>query len=91
MINEYISLLSNLVATPSLSRDEGQTASIIEAWLNRHGVVTERVANNIVARSCGYNPEKPTLMLNSHHDTVKPNAGYTRERFVPTIENGRMY
>lgn len=91
MTSEYISLLSSLIATPSISREEGQTASIIESWLNSHGVETERIANNIVARSRGYRPEKPTLMLNSHHDTVKPNAGYTRDPFAPAIENGRLY
>ena len=34
---------------------------------------------------------KPTLMLNSHQDTVKPSQNYTRDPFEPTIEEGKIY
>lgn len=91
MTDEYITLLSRLISTPSISRAEGDTATIIESWLSGHGVATQRIANNIVARSAERDPARPTLMLNAHHDTVRPNPGYTRDPFAPVVENGRIY
>ena len=86
-----IELLQRLIATPSLSGNEEGTAEILAAELAERGVEVRRHHNNVWALSRGYDESKPTLMLNSHQDTVKPSAAYTRNPFEPTIEDGRLY
>ena len=88
---EAISLLQRLIATPSLSGEESGTADILAAELTARGVAVRRHHNNIYALSQGFDASKPTLMLNSHQDTVKPSQAYTRNPFEPTIEDGRIY
>ena len=86
-----VALLERLVATPSVSRDEGRTADLLAAHLAAHGVTAERLHNNLHVRCAHFDPAKPTLLLNSHHDTVKPNPAYTRDPFAPTVEGDRLY
>ncbi|WP_374166265.1 M20 family metallo-hydrolase [Arcticibacter sp. MXS-1] len=86
-----LTLLQRLIATPSFSREEQQTAAIIEGFLKEQGVVTKRKQNNIWAYNQHFDPSKPTILLNSHHDTVKPNPGYTRDPFSPDIEDGKLF
>ncbi len=89
---EAISLLKELIATPSISRSEGDTASIIYRWLEQRGAEPQRKGNNILAYSAGFDAEtRPTLLLNSHHDTVRPAASYSRDPYSPDIEDGRLY
>ncbi len=85
-------LLKSLISTPSISRDEGATATIIESWLEERGVATHRYGNNVLAYSAGFDSSKrKTLLLNSHHDTVRPAASYTRDPFAPTVEGDKLY
>ncbi|ARK12611.1 M20 family metallo-hydrolase [Fibrella sp. ES10-3-2-2] len=91
LIEDALALLTSLIATPSLSREEGPTADLIETYLRRHGVATQRVGHNVWAVNEAFDPQKPTLLLNSHHDTVKPNASYTRNPFAPTVEDGKLF
>ena len=86
-----IELLQHLIATPSLSGDECGTADILAAELASRGIEVRRHHNNIWALSKSYDASKPTLMLNSHQDTVKPSQAYTRNPFEPTIEDGKLY
>ncbi|XZF14744.1 M20 family metallo-hydrolase [Chitinophagaceae bacterium MMS25-I14] len=86
-----ISLLQQLVRIPSFSKEEAGTAALLQKWLLGEGVITERHGNNIIARNRHFKKQKPTLLLNSHHDTVKPAAGYTRDPFTPDIEDGKLY
>lgn len=88
---EAIELLKQLIATPSFSREEDKTADIIESFLKAHGVNARRKGNNVWAVSKQFELARPTLLLNSHHDTVKPNSGYTRDPFKPVIEEGKLY
>lgn len=88
---EAIALLKKLIATPSTSRDETATADIIEQWLTAHGHTPTRVDNNIYATAAPFRPELPTVMLNSHHDTVKPSPAYTRDPYMPEESDGRIY
>lgn len=88
---EAIDLLRTLIATPSPSRDESRTADLIFAYLAEHGAAPERLHNNVFARSAGFDPARPTLLLNSHHDTVRPAASYTRDPYAPTLEGDRLY
>ena len=88
---DAIALLQRLIATPSLSGNESGTADILAAELASRGVVVRRHHNNIWALSKGFDCNKPTLMLNSHQDTVKPSQNYTRDPFEPTIEEGKLY
>ena len=92
LTTESIALLDQLIATPSVSRDEAATADIIEASLKAHvkGTV-QRIYNNVYVRSPHWDDARPTLLMNSHHDTVKPSASYTRDPFEPTHEEGRIY
>lgn len=86
-----IELLKRLISTPSLSRSEGDTADILFGYLEKAGAAPRRHYNNVWCLSEGFDPERPTLMLNSHHDTVKPAQGWTHDPFTPTVEEDRLY
>lgn len=88
---EYIQLLQTLIETPSLSGEEQGTASVIAAFFERHGVPYTRMGNNIAVRNRHYREGRPVLLLNSHHDTVKPNVSWTRNPFSADIEDGVLY
>lgn len=88
---EAIELLRSLIRIPSFSREETATADRIADFLRSHGVVTERIGNNVIARNKFFDTDRPTILLNSHHDTVKPNAQYTRDPFSPDIEDGKLF
>ena len=84
--DEAVNLLRHLISTPSPSREEAAPADIWEEWLHNQGIdYVERLHNNVFAVAPGFNPERPTLMLNSHHDTVRPAASYTRDPYSPDI------
>lgn len=87
---EAVELLQALIATPSTSRDEARTGDLLFAFLADHGAAPERLHNNVWARAEGFDPRRPTLLLNSHHDTVRPAASYTRDPYAPTLEEGRL-
>jgi acetylornithine deacetylase len=91
LYNEAIELLRSLIATPSFSKEEDKTAEIIAVFLQQHGVEPHRKMNNLWAWNKYFDPDKPTILLNSHHDTVKPNSGYTRDPFEAKIEDGKLY
>lgn len=91
-MNIYIDLLDRLIATPSTSRSEDATARLLEDFLRSQGVSdVHRLHNNVWARCAAWDDSKPTLLLNSHHDTVRPSTAYTRDPFAPTHESGRIY
>ena len=84
-------LLEKLIATPSFSKEEDKTADLIQDYLHQKKVKTERKKNNIWAINAHYDAAKPTLLLNSHHDTVKPNKGFTLDPFTAIEKEGRLY
>ena len=84
-------LLKQLIATPSFSREEGHTAQLIQDFLSQKGIPSQRKKNNIWAYPKHFDPAKPTLLLNSHHDTVKPNASWTLDPFKPLVRDGKLY
>lgn len=86
-----LGLLEQLIAIPSFSKEEDKTAQLIEGFFQQQSIPVERKGNNVWARNKYFNSQLPTVLLNSHHDTVKPNSGYTRDPFTPTIENERLY
>ena len=88
---EALALLKQLITIPSFSEEEDETAAAIDTWLQKHGVATKRQFNNIYAFNKHYDESKPNLLLNSHHDTVKPNSAYTKDPFNAHIEEGKLY
>ena len=88
---EAVSLLSHLIATPSVSRDERHAADIMEEELTRCGFTPHREANNVWAIGQCQREDRPTLLLNAHIDTVKPVASYTRNPYEPSLEDGTLY
>ena len=88
---EAVSLLSHLIATPSVSRDERRAADIMEEELTRCGFTPHREANNVWAIGSCQREDRPTLLLNAHIDTVKPVASYTRNPYEPSLEDGTLY
>lgn len=90
-LDDAVALLQQLIATPSVSRDETRAADIMEDAMRGYGLSPRRDANNVWAIAPGYDAEKPTLLLNAHIDTVKPVSSWTRNPFSPDIEDGRLY
>ena len=88
---DAINLLKELIATPSFSKEEEQTAGILCRFLGERDIVHNRVGNNVYALNKHYDATKPSILLNSHHDTVKPNKGYTFDPFSPFEKEGKLY
>jgi acetylornithine deacetylase len=88
---DAINLLKKLIATPSLSKEEDETAEIIQHFLESKTVVTHQYLNNIWAKNKYFDESKPTILLNSHHDTVKPNKAYTLNPFEPIEKDGKLF
>lgn len=88
---EAIQVLKQLIALPSFSSQEKATADLIESILLQKGFSSQREGNNVWAFAQSFDPSLPTFWLNSHHDTVKPNTGYTRDPFSPDIEAGKLF
>ncbi|AEH00456.1 M20 family metallo-hydrolase [Lacinutrix sp. 5H-3-7-4] len=86
-----IALLKQLIETQSFSSEEGPTAAHIEQWFNNQNIPFKRTNHNVWATNKHFDDSKPTLLLNSHHDTVKPNNGYTKDPFKAIVEDGKLY
>lgn len=90
-VTTAIELLKTLIATPSISRDEGRAAEIVYNHLSDSGCDVHRIGNNILAYSDNFDKNVPAILLNAHIDTVKPVAGWTRDPFTPVVEDGKLY
>ncbi len=91
LYQQAVVLLKNLIQTPSFSGEEDETALLIERWLHSFNIDTHRDENNIWAINKHFDANKPSILLNSHHDTVKPNKGYTNNPFEAKEEDGKLY
>ncbi|MBE6259614.1 MAG: M20/M25/M40 family metallo-hydrolase [Prevotella sp.] len=87
---EAVELLKRLIATPSVSREERAAADILADFIENCGLPARRIGNNVLVCEA-LDPEKPTLLLNAHIDTVKPVSTWTRDPFTPTVEGDRLY
>ena len=89
--DDAILLLQRLIATPSVSREEAAAADIMENAMRSYGLSCHREANNVWAVAPCYDPERKTVLLNAHIDTVRPVSSWTRDPFSPDIVDGTLY
>ena len=89
--SEAITLLSSLISIPSVSREEQQVADFLQNYMERSGIMTGRSGNNIWCISPMFDTKKPTILLNSHIDTVKPVNGWRKQPFTAKMEDGKLY
>ena len=88
---DSLDLLRALIRIQSFSKEEDRTANLIAQFLEERGVKIDRKLNNVWAYNLHFDESKPTLLLNSHHDTVKPNSGYTRDPYDAAIEGDKLF
>lgn len=88
---EALELLKQLIATPSFSKEEDGSAGVIELRLREKNIPVHRLQNNVWAKNKYFDERKPTLLLNSHHDTVRPNKAYTLDPFSPLEKDGKLF
>jgi acetylornithine deacetylase len=86
-----IELLKQLIATPSFSKEEDNSSALIRSFLENNEVKTEQYLYNIWAKNKNFEANRPTILLNSHHDTVKPNKGYTLDPFAAIEKDGKLF
>ncbi|RFM30250.1 M20 family metallo-hydrolase [Deminuibacter soli] len=91
LYQDALHLLQQLIETPSFSKEEAGTADVLVQFLQSKGITTHRHMNNVWAVNRYFDETKPSILLNSHHDTVKPNPGYTKNPFKAIIEEGKLY
>lgn len=90
-IKNSTELLKKIISIPSFSKEEKDTADLLQQFLEDKNIPTKRYKNNIWAANKHFDEHKPTILLNSHHDTVKPNSGYTKDPLTPIIEDGKLW
>lgn len=86
-----VALLQQLIRIPSFSQKEHQTAALLRSYLQQAGKQVHTQGNNVWVFSGDYQPGRPTLLLNSHHDTVQPTASWTLDPFSPVMRQGKVY
>jgi len=89
--NRAIDLLRKLIKIQSFSGEEQRTALVISQWFSDHNIAFQSIKNNVWAVNKYYDESKPTLLLNSHHDTVKPNKGYTNDPWDAFEKEGKLF
>ena len=89
--SEAVTLLQSLISIPSVSREEDKVADFLQNYIEEIGIMTGRSGNNIWCISPMFDTSKPTILLNSHIDTVKPVNGWRRQPFTAKMENGKLY
>ena len=86
-----VELLSSLINNPSISKEEDATADALESFFKLHQIEVHRKHNNIWVHNKYFDPSRKTILLNSHHDTVKPGTDWTKDPFTPVIEDEKLY
>ncbi len=86
-----LGLLKTLIGIPSLSGSEAAAADLIADFISDHGIKPQRLHNNVWVRSAHFDPAKPSLLLNSHHDTVRASGDWQRDPYKALVEDGRLY
>ncbi|MFI5155709.1 MAG: M20 family metallo-hydrolase [Chitinophagales bacterium] len=89
--DKAIELLKQLIATPSFSKEENDTAELICSYFDNNGIPFSRIGNNVYAKNKYYDPSKQSILLNSHHDTVRPNKAYTNDPFQAIVREGKIF
>lgn len=90
-MNKYIELLKILISTPSFSKEEENAAKVMRDFLRSENIPFEIKENNTWAYCKYYTNEKPTVLLDSHIDTVRPAKGYTKDPFSPIEEGDKLF
>ena len=88
---ENQTLLSDLIRIPSISKEEQKTAEVIASFCEKYSYSAQLIENNVLVQGKNFEASKPTILLASHHDTVKPTPSWSREPFNPIVENGKLY
>jgi acetylornithine deacetylase len=91
LTKEAIELLKNLISKQSFSGEENETALLIMQWFSSHDIKFESDKHNVWAKNKSFDVSKKTILLNSHHDTVKPNKNYTKNPLNPEVVDGKLY
>ena len=91
LIEQSIALLKSLIETPSFSGEEDGTAALLAQWFKQRQIPFHQIGHTVFATSAHFDSDKPTLLLNSHHDTVRPNKGYTLDPFTSSTVDGKLY
>jgi len=90
LYGEALTLLRDLIGLPSFSKEEDKTAQRIQEFFSKFQIPAQHQGNNIWARNQYFDPALPTILLNSHHDTVKPNPGWTKDPFTPELAEDKL-
>ncbi len=90
LYSEALEVLKSLIRIPSFSKEENLTADLIQKYLEGKGQKCNRHMNNVWVVHPDFQAGRPTILLNSHHDTVKPTSSWTLDPFTPTEEDGKL-
>ncbi|MEO1434959.1 MAG: M20 family metallo-hydrolase [Bacteroidota bacterium] len=90
-LNPATELLKALIQLPSLSGEEHQTADLLQDYFHQKGILATRKFNNVWVKNAFWSNDKPILLLNSHHDTVKPVDSWSINPFYPLSQDGKLY
>jgi acetylornithine deacetylase len=87
---EAIALLVRLVAIPSPSGAEGEAADLVEATLRARGHAPRRTGNNVWCIADPRLPDRPTILLDAHLDTVSPSGEWLTDPFSLVSRDGKL-
>lgn len=91
MYYKSVELLQKMISIPSFSREEKDIADYLEGYIRSLGYNPERIGNNLYIKSKNFDDARPTILLNSHIDTVKPVSGWVKDPFTPIIDGEKLY
>ena len=91
LYEKQLKLLKEIIETPSVTGEEQKVSDLLWKNLKENRYKPKKIGRNVLCYGLNYNRYKPNLLLNAHMDTVKPVAGWTKDPFKATIENGKLY